>query len=276
MTTPSQGEQQLFRDKAMQSVGGRNRLNTLSPVVSARLWVFAASLGFLVASVAVWGFFGRVPVTVDGTGVFVRGERIVALVAPFEGRVTELLHKPGDRVKAGDLIARMESQEAEGVPLQQGSVIASEAGELTAVSVVVGDSVRDAQYMFALVVGDAKLRSVAFLPLGDAKVIEPGFPALLHFATRIAGSNGDGRGTVTHVESFMTPSERVFQRVPNPEFVRMIQERFGTASEVLIEVDERSLSNPVTTGMPCDIEIVVDHVRPVELVFPGLRAHPNP
>jgi len=28
----------------------------------------------------------------------------------------------------------------------------------------------------------------------------------------------------------------------------------------------------VTTGVPCDIEIIVDHVRPVELVFPGLRS----
>ncbi|MBM4101622.1 MAG: biotin/lipoyl-binding protein [Phycisphaerae bacterium] len=272
MTTTSQGENKLFRERAMQAVGGRNRLNTLSPVISPRLWVFAAALGFLVVSVIAWGFLGDVPVAVYGTGVFLRGERITALVAPLDGQVSAVLKRPGDEVKAGDVIVRLRSQEAQGVEVQEGVVMALEAGRVTSVNVVTGDAVRDGQHVCAVVGGRDQLRCVAFLPLSDAKLIEPGFPALMHFVTRTAGTDGEARGKVVVVESFMTTTERILQRIPNADFVRMVQERFGTVCEVEVEVQESTLSDPVTTGVPCDIEIIVDHVRPVELVFPGLRS----
>ena len=272
MTTTSQGESKLFRERAMQAVGGRNRLNTLSPVVSPRLWVFAAALGFLVASVIAWGFLGDVPVAVFGTGVFLKGERITALVAPLDGQVSAVLKQVGDEVKAGEPIVRVRSQEAQGVQVLEGVVTAAEAGRVTSLSVVLGDAVRDGQHVCAVVVGREQLRCVAFLPLGDAKLIEPQFDALLHFVTRTAGTDGEARGKVVAVESFMTTGERIFQRVPNADFVRMVQERFGTVCEVEVEVLESTLSDAVRTGVPCDIEIIVDHVRPVELVFPGLRS----
>lgn len=275
MTTTSQGENKLFREKAMQAVGGRNRLNTLSPVISPRLWVFAAALGFLILSVIAWGFLGEVPVAVFGTGVFLKGERITALVAPLDGQVSEVLKRPGDEVQAGDEILRLKSQEAQGVQVQGGVVVAAQHGRVTSISVVEGDAVRDGQQVCALVVGKDQLRCIAFLPLGDAKLIEPGFDALLHFVTRTAGTDGEARGKVVAVESFMTTGDRILQRVPNTDFVRMVQERFGTVCEVEIEVQDSTLSDPVTTGVPCDIEIIVDHVRPVELVFPGLRSKSN-
>jgi hypothetical protein len=272
MTTTSQGESKLFRERAMQAVGGRNRLNTLSPVVSPRLWVFAAALGFLVASVIAWGFLGDVPVAVFGTGVFLKGERITALVAPLDGQVSAVLKQVGDEVKAGEPIVRVRSQEVQGVQVLEGVVTAAEAGRVTSLSVVLGDAVRDGQHVCAVVVGREQLRCVAFLPLGDAKLIEPQFDALLHFVTRTAGTDGEARGKVVAVESFMTTGERIFQRVPNADFVRMVQERFGILCEVEVEVQESTLSDAVRTGVPCDIEIIVDHVRPVELVFPGLRS----
>jgi len=275
MTTTSQGENKLFRERAMQAVGGRNRLNTLSPVISPRLWVFAAALGFLVVSVIAWGFLGDVPVAVYGTGVFLRGERITALVAPLDGQVSAVLKRPGDEVKAGDVIVRLRSQEAQGVEVQEGVVTALEAGRVTSVSVVAGDAVRDGQHVCAVVGGRDQLRCVAFLPLSDAKLIEPGFPALMHFVTRTAGTDGEARGKVVVVESFMTTTERILQRIPNADFVRMVQERFGTVCELEVEVEESTLADPVTTGVPCDIEIIVDQVRPVDLVFPGLRNPPK-
>lgn len=272
MTTTSQGEKKLFREKAMEAVGGRNRLNTLSPVISPRLWVFAAALGFLIVSVVVWGFFGDVPVSVYGTGVFLRGERITALVAPLDGQVSEVLKRSGDEVKAGEVIVRVRSQEAQGVEVQEGVVTALEAGRVTSMSVLVGDAVRDGQHLCAIVTGSDELRCVAFLPLSDAKLIEPGFDTLLHFVSRNAGNDGEARGKVAVVESFMTTADRILQRIPNAEFVRMVQERFGTVCEVEVEVQESTLSDPVNTGVPCDIEIIVDRIRPVELVFPGLRS----
>jgi multidrug resistance efflux pump len=272
MTTTSHGENRLFRERAMQAVGGRNRLNTLSPVVSPRLWVFAAALGFLVSSVVAWGFLGDVPVAVLGTGVFLKGERITALVAPVDGEVTAIHKRPGDSVQAGDVILRLKSQEAQGIEVQEGVVLAREAGRVTSLTVGEGDAVRDGQHVCALVVGSDRLRCVAFLPIGDAKLIDRGFDALLHFVTRTAGTNGEARGKVVAVESFMTTSDRIMNRVPNPEFVRIVLERFGTVGEVEIEVQESTLSDAVSTGVPCDVEIIVDHVRPIELVFPGLRA----
>ena len=84
------------------------------------------------------------------------------------------------------------------------------------------------------------------------------------------------------IDDFVTSPAQMFGRVPSQTLVASIQERFGnvTAIVVALELDPHGkaglqwssrLSGPstVTSGTPCDIEIIVREIRPASLILPG-------
>ena len=92
------GEDHIFRERAVDSASSPESINRVAPIASARLWVLVAGAGVVVATFTVWGFFGSIPLTVRGTGILIEGSMVVAAEAPADGRIGDLLVKPGDRV----------------------------------------------------------------------------------------------------------------------------------------------------------------------------------
>ncbi len=99
------GEDHIFRERAVDSASSPESINRVAPIVSARLWVLVAGAGAVVAAFAAWGFFGSIPLTVRGTGILIEGSLVVAAEAPADGRIGDLLAKPGDRVVQGQVLA---------------------------------------------------------------------------------------------------------------------------------------------------------------------------
>jgi HlyD family secretion protein len=99
------GEDHIFRERAVDSASSPESINRVAPIVSARLWVLLAGAGAVVATFTAWGFFGSIPLTVRGTGILIEGSMVVAAEAPADGRIGDLLAKPGDRVEQGQVLA---------------------------------------------------------------------------------------------------------------------------------------------------------------------------
>jgi HlyD family secretion protein len=99
------GEDHIFRERAVDSASSPESINRVAPIASARLWVLLAGAGAVVATFTAWGFFGSIPLTVRGTGILIEGSRVVAAEAPADGRIGDLLAKPGDRVEQGQVLA---------------------------------------------------------------------------------------------------------------------------------------------------------------------------
>ncbi|MBU3683581.1 MAG: HlyD family efflux transporter periplasmic adaptor subunit [Phycisphaerales bacterium] len=99
------GEDHMFRDRAVDSVAAADRINQVAPIVSARLWLLVAGGGVLCAALLGWSLLGRVPLTVRGTGILIEGTMVVAAESPADGRIAEVRVKPGDVVRQGDVIA---------------------------------------------------------------------------------------------------------------------------------------------------------------------------
>ncbi len=99
------GEDHIFRERAVDSASSPESINRVAPIASARLWVLLAGAGAVVATFTVWGFFGSIPLTVRGTGILIEGSMVVAAEAPADGRIGDLLAKPGDRVEQGQVLA---------------------------------------------------------------------------------------------------------------------------------------------------------------------------
>ena len=99
------GEDHIFRERAVDSASSPESINRVAPIVSARLWVLLAGAGAVAATFTAWGFFGSIPLTVRGTGILIEGSMVVAAEAPADGRIGDLLAKPGDRVEQGQVLA---------------------------------------------------------------------------------------------------------------------------------------------------------------------------
>lgn len=256
----------IFRDKAVSSAGSGNRLNTLSPVISPRTWIVTLAIAVLLGITVYWGWNGRIPVSAVGTGVFLRGERIDTVNTAVDGSVIEIRKRPGDQIAAGECLAVLKTTDS----LVQ--IVAFAAGELISLDVELGDAVSSGRTIAVVVVGPGALECIAFLPVADSKLITTGQRVIMRYTTSAAGGESQAHGTVVFVERFMTSAERIFSRIPNQQFVSMIQQRFGSVAEVGILVDaddpQRDL---ITSAMPCEVEVRIGSMRPVNLILPGIR-----
>ncbi len=279
MDPGSESGAKIFRAEALQSVGGRNRLNSLSPMISANLWVVTAALGFLLAAVVTWGFAGRIPLAVQGSGIFLRGERLDTANAPSEGVIREILKREGDRVKVGECVATISS----GIAIAPIPILASADGTVVSIDAEVGDFVENGRIVAIIATGSDAPVCIAFVPLAAGKRVACGMRVHVSLGTVDSYGGAQVIGRVIKVDGFMTGPDEMLGRVPNRAMIDSIRERFGTVTSIVValEVDPKgmdglrwttSMGGPgtVTAGTPCDIEITVGEIRPVALILPGL------
>ena len=96
-----------FRERALADRGQRERLDHLLKVTAPNERIFVAGIGAIVAAVLCWLMFGTVTRTVATDGVLIEAGEPAAIVAAAGGRLAAYLVVPGDRVEAGDAIARV-------------------------------------------------------------------------------------------------------------------------------------------------------------------------
>jgi len=99
------GEDLQFRDRAVDSASSPESINRIAPIAPPRLWLLVVGISTVIAAFIAWGIFGRVPITVRGTGILIEGTMVVAAESPGDGRIQEVRAKPGDMVTQGDVIA---------------------------------------------------------------------------------------------------------------------------------------------------------------------------
>jgi HlyD family secretion protein len=97
----------LFRQAALDRLSSPEQLDQLLQVTTPRTWLALATLcGVLLLSV-LWGFIGRVPEHVTGSGILLRGGGVLELSPLVGGRLSDLAIQQGDMVEVGQVIARI-------------------------------------------------------------------------------------------------------------------------------------------------------------------------
>lgn len=125
----------IFRERPLERVSSPERLDQLLRVVGPRNWLALAAAALALGGALAWSLLGRVPITVEGQALLVRPRQVVAFQAPAESRVAEVAVQVGDRVTAGQALARMALPDLEKeLEQQRENLISLEArhGELDA------------------------------------------------------------------------------------------------------------------------------------------------
>jgi len=99
---------EIFRQKALDRLSSPESLDQLMRVSGAREWVALLALGVVILAALVWSVVGKLPTAVSGRGVLVRPSHIVDCQSLGAGRLATLDIKPGDVVRKGDVLGRID------------------------------------------------------------------------------------------------------------------------------------------------------------------------
>lgn len=105
---PSPRPSRLFRRATLRRREGGERPDDFVRVVRPRSWLALFALGTLTSWAIAWSVWGRVPVTVQGRGVLIHPRRVVELQSPVGGTLDELLVSPGQEVRKGQVLGRLD------------------------------------------------------------------------------------------------------------------------------------------------------------------------
>lgn len=64
----------IFRKEALERLYSPEQLDRLMPITNPRGWLALAGIGLFLLAAILWGFFGSIPLTVEGHGALVRLE----------------------------------------------------------------------------------------------------------------------------------------------------------------------------------------------------------
>ena len=102
---------ELFRREAVAEAAAPDRYDEALRVMRPATWAAGAVLLALAVVGLVWSSLVDVPVKVVGRGILLPPGGVVDVVADTDGRIDQLMARPGDRIEAGQVIAVVDQSE---------------------------------------------------------------------------------------------------------------------------------------------------------------------
>lgn len=97
----------IFRHVSIERLSIPDQLDRLFIPFNPPFWLVWIASGVLSAAALIWLFFGSIPLLIEGTGIVMNREGIYTIESKTKGIVEELLVNPGEIVKKGQLVAKI-------------------------------------------------------------------------------------------------------------------------------------------------------------------------
>jgi len=187
----------LFRHTALEQLSSPDRLDDTIQVTDTRAWLALGAVGVLLAALVGWGILARVPIVVRADGFLLRASGVLTIESPTAGRVQSLLAQPGNRVSAGQTVARLlrgDGQAAEVVPAADGQIVDVRAA--------VGGEVERGAVLYSMEQPEQSLEARVYLVPEQARRVTPGMTVQLTLASAQADDTGILLGEVVTVGAY--------------------------------------------------------------------------
>lgn len=102
-----QKESQLFRKVSLERLSSPDQLDMLTKVTTPTGWIALLVLGAILVMAIIWGFYGNIPIKVNGQGILLSEGGVSNVVSLGNGQVTEIVVKENDTVRSGQVVARI-------------------------------------------------------------------------------------------------------------------------------------------------------------------------
>jgi len=98
----------LFRKAALEKLSSPERLDEMMQIIRPSGWLAVIAIGCGLVALVVWSVVGTISIKVAGKGMLLRGGVVFDIASTTEGRLAEVLVKPGDHITEGEVIARLD------------------------------------------------------------------------------------------------------------------------------------------------------------------------
>ncbi|MDR2207998.1 MAG: biotin/lipoyl-binding protein [Azoarcus sp.] len=260
---------EIFSKEYLERLRSPEQLDSVVRVTEPAIWMAIISLCLLLASVLLWSIFGVMSVSVDGVGVILDHAGKVNLYHDASGKIKEVLVKPGDRVREGDVVAtlvfpsmvddiikarqdvsRSADQNQVGSNVStfdalvdkwriMSNVVSAHDGIVEEVKVNEGDFVSAGLTSICSLRHDQRKDDVIvmlYVPAGEGKRVKPDMVVRLSPSSADADESGVLMGVVRSVSLYPVSTEGVQKFLGNPDLVRWILQKVGGAA-VEVKID---------------------------------------
>jgi multidrug efflux pump subunit AcrA (membrane-fusion protein) len=273
MTAGNEKKSELFRKEAFAKLDALDELDRLVTVTRPRAWLALGAVGLLIVAALIWAVFGSMSSSVDGSGILLRGGRILQVASPYSGQVKELLVGLGNQVTAGQPIATLlqpelsadvkwrtaEVERLRGAAQQQDTAEARQAlaaaeealraaqaalaersmvlstytGSVTSIQVFPGQFVTTAAPMLTVEPDDVPLVATLYVPDGVGKKMEKGMRVQVVPASVSVEQYGYLLGTITMVSAMPSSPESMRAVLQND---LLVEEFSGGQAAIRVQV----------------------------------------
>ena len=240
------------------------------PVTDRKAWIAILGMALILAGAFVWLSLGQVPQTVRGDAIIVPARGFVDIGQDVEGVVAEILVVPGQQVRAGDVVARLDVQ------AQRRDVVAPGDGTIATILERVGGTSAPGQPLMTMSYSNEAEMVVGFVPADTGSVVREGMPALVAIATFPESQYGTMTGTVTNVSTLPATSDRVDLLVGGNDALVGYFTESGPVLEVTVQLDPDPASTtgyywtigtgpdqPLTVGTLAQVTVVTTEGSPL-------------
>ncbi|MBM3535392.1 MAG: NHLP bacteriocin system secretion protein [Alphaproteobacteria bacterium] len=102
---------QIFRAAALERLSTPEQLDKAMRVTGPTSWLAVGALVLLIGVALGWSVIGTVPIKVQGQGILISPGGVLSVMFASPGRVAAITVKPGDRVRSGQVVARLDQPE---------------------------------------------------------------------------------------------------------------------------------------------------------------------
>lgn len=262
----------LFREQALAALSAQEDFNQRARILGPGRWLWVIAIAAVLAGFAAWSVLGKVTVVAGGIGVLTAQGGLTEVVTPADGVLLTSLPEPQSTILAGTDLATVRGYE-----LTEHEVTSVVDGTLVQVSASIGDAVTAGDRLALVWRAGQPLVFETFVPLAEAKSLDPDAKAVISPANVNARTYGSIVGKVTKVGQVAMDRQGIYSLVESEALTEQIAAQGPVVAVEVAPVAADTASGfewttstgpdePISIGTPATVSIEVHRMSLVSLV----------
>ena len=101
----------IYNREAINRIASEDRLDKMIVLASPGIWFSVIGAFLIVGVLLIWGFYGKLPTSVDTSGIYMNSDGTLEVQAKYDGFILNVAVAEGDTVQEGDLIATLGTED---------------------------------------------------------------------------------------------------------------------------------------------------------------------
>ncbi len=267
------------RKKSLERLSSPEQLDRLLVIIRPPGWIALLTLFLIIIGIIFWSFFGKLPMTAEGSGIFFDPRSIELIQSQSEGVVEEVFVTIGEYVKAKAPLVKIKA-----IGSDESRIIYAPAnGRVLMVNVLRGEGLAFGKNLiwFQMTQNEERDRVYSFFSIEKGDQIKPGMRAHIMFEAVRSEIYGKMEGVVLEILPYAASSQGAIVKSIPSEKLREYLTKGEAPVVVVIEplLDKATQSGyqwttgrgppyPILPGSIAQIEVFLEEKRPITYIIP--------